>query len=258
MKVKIERIHYALLRNDEFPVVYGQTVGICEKYDMNGLQLGKSFGELLTFRPTLESLTVYLRKNENLVLAGRIDVERDTLINSVNRVVKGYEDIELPDVAQHFSLLNALLEKHHSRTIASDSRAAETKRLQALENDVNADAAVQNAFAVFGLTSVVTRLFAANREYDRVFRRYVAEASEEPYINVRQLRRECSKALTQFFDAVQYCAYDHEELDYMPLINELVKLNRYYIRQLNARAARRKNGKKTDEEPAIPPMEVEQ
>jgi hypothetical protein len=40
----------------------------------------------------------------------------------------------------------------------------------------------------------------------------------------------------------------------MPLINELVKLNEYYNRQLNARITRRKNGKKTDEEPSIPPM----
>ncbi|MDR1864773.1 MAG: DUF6261 family protein [Bacteroidales bacterium] len=257
MKVKIERIPYARLRNDEFPVVYGQTIGICGRYDMNGLHLGKSYGELLTFRPTLESLTVYLRKNEKLALAGKIDVERDALIGAVNRVVKGYENIDLPELAQHFDLLNALLEKHRSRTIASDSRAAETKRLQTLENEVKADAAVQGAFAAFGLTPVVARLFAANREYDELFLQYLAETSEEPQINVRQLRQECTKALTQFFDAVQYSAYEHEELDYMPLIHQLVKLNQYYNRQLNARLTRRKNGKKTDEEPAIPPMESE-
>jgi hypothetical protein len=258
MKVKIERIHLALLRNDEFPVFYGQIIGICGKYDMNRLHLVKSYGELLSFHPTLESLTVYLHKNAKLNLSGKIDVERDALISLVNRVVKGYENIELPEMTQHFSLLNALLEKHHSRTIASDSRAAETQRLQMLENDVNADAAVQNAFAVFGLTPAVTRLFAANREYDDLLRQYVAEKSEEQHINVRQLRKECSKTLTQFFDAVQYSAYVYDDLNYMPLINELVKLNQYYSRQLNARVARRKSGKKTDDEPAIPPMESEE
>jgi hypothetical protein len=35
---------------------------------------------------------------------------------------------------------------------------------------------------------------------------------------------------------------------------ELEQLNRYYNRNLKARATRRKNSKKTDEEPSIPPM----
>jgi hypothetical protein len=257
MKVKIVRIHYANLRNNEFPVVYGQTVGICEKYDMHGLQLGKSYGELLAFRPALESLTVYLRKNGKLALAGKTDVERDILINTVNRVVKGYENTTLPEVAQHFDVLNALLNRHQTRTIADAPRAAETERLLMLENDVNANADVQAAFAAFGLTPVVARLFAANREYETRFREYIAEKGEEQHIDVVLLRRECTKALAQFFDAVQYSAYVYDNLDYMPLISELEKLNQYYNRQLNARAARRKSGKKTDEEPAIPPMEVE-
>jgi hypothetical protein len=256
MKIKIVRIHYANLRNNEFPVVYGQTVGICEKYGMDALHLGKSYNELIAFRPALESLTVYLRKNEKLALAGKTDVERDMLINIVNRVVKGYENVTLPEVALHFDVLNALLNKHQTRTIAAAPRVAETERLLLLENDVNAGAEVQAAFAAFGLTPVVTRLFAANHEYEAQFREYIAEKSEEPNVDIVLLRRECTNALAQFFDAVQYSAYVYEELDYMPFVNELTALNQYYNRQLNARAARRKNGKKTDDEPAIPPMET--
>jgi hypothetical protein len=129
MNVKIERIHYASLRNDEFPVVYGQTVNICEKYDMNSLHLGKSFGELISFRPVLESLTVYMRKNTKLAQAGKVEVERDLLINTVTWVVKGYEYTGLPGIQPHYEVLNALLTKHNARTIAKSSRAAETERL---------------------------------------------------------------------------------------------------------------------------------
>jgi hypothetical protein len=256
MKIKIIRVHYALLRNDEFPVIYGQTVGICNKYDMGKFHLEKSYGELAAFGSDIESLTVYLRRNEKLAMAGLLDVERDTLINTTHRVVKAYEDVTLPEIAGHFDILNALLTKHQARTIAAASRAAETERLQLLENEVNAAPAVQAALAAFGLTPVTARLFAANREYDTLFREYITEKSEEQRIDVTQLRRQCSKALTQFFDALQYCAYAYEELDYMPLVNELVQLNEYYNRQLNARITRRKNGKKTDEEPSIPPMDA--
>jgi hypothetical protein len=99
-------------------------------------------------------------------------------------------------------------------------------------------------------------LFEANREYETLFREYIAEKSEEQRIDVVGLRRDCSKTLVQFFDAVQYSAYIHDDVDYTPLINELTKLHQYYIAQLKARATRRKNGKKTDEEPPIQPMKA--
>jgi hypothetical protein len=254
MKVKIERVHYASLRNDEFPTVYGQTINVCEKYDMPSLHLEKSYSELTSFRPVLESLTVYLRKNAKLAQAGKVEVERDTLTNTVTRVVKGYAYIDIPEIHSHYEVLDALLTKHNVRTIAKSSHAAETERLLVLETDVNAGQAIQDAFAAFGLTPIVRRLFEANREYEALFREYITEKSEEQRIDVSLLRRNCSKALVQFLDAVQYSAYVYDDLDYMPFINEITKLHRYYTAQLKARATRRKNGKKTEEEPPIQPM----
>jgi hypothetical protein len=180
---------------------------------------------------------------------------RDVLINTVNKVVKGYSHVELPEIEPHVEVLKSLLNKHQTRTITVASCAAETERLQMLENDVNEDPSLQTAFDVLGLTPVIKRLFEVNREYDDLFRAYIAGKSEEQNINVRQLQQECSKSLVQFFDALQYSAYFYEDLDYMPLINELTLLNEYYNRQLKARATRRKNGTKIDEEQSIPPME---
>jgi hypothetical protein len=254
MKVKIERVHYASLRNDEFPVVYEQTVSICEKHSVESLHLEKTFGELISFRSALESLTVNLRKNEKLARSSKVEVERDALINGVKRVVKGYEYIDLPEIRPYFEVLDALLTKHTVRTIAAASHAAETERLLLLETEVNASQPIQTAFAAFGLTLVVRCLFEANREYEVLFREYISEKSEEQRIDVSLLRKNCSKALVQFFDALQYSAYIYEDVDYTPLINELKRLNLYYIQQLKAHATRRKNGKKTNEEPSIPPM----
>lgn len=254
MKVKIDRVPYPSLRNDEFPVVYGQTVSICEKHDMQSLHLEKSFGELISFRPSIESLTVYLRKNTKQTQISELDFERDTLANAVVRTVRGIEHVTLPQVRSHYETLEALLSKHSLKTVATDTRAAETERLQRFETDVNADDAVQTAFAALGLTPVITRLFETNREYEATFREYIADKSLEQHVDVSLLRRNCSKALIQFLDAVQYSAYVYEEPDYTPLINELIKLNQYYIQQLKARATRRKNGKATGEEPPIPPM----
>lgn len=253
MKIKIERIRYAQLRNDEFALVAIYTIDICGKYDNNLLHLGKSYSELSTFRPGLESLKVHVRKNEKVARMGKLDMERDILLRCMNNVVNSFDDIELPDIYGNCEILSALLIRHNTKTIASDNRTAETERLQKLETEVAASPEIQSAFRNFGLQSVVTRLFEANREYDAVFREYIAEKSTEERIDVAELRKNCTKALGQYMDAVQYCTFAHEELDYNPLINELKQLSVFYNQQLKARATWRKNGRKTDNEPLIEP-----
>jgi len=253
MKVKIERIQYPSLRNREFPTVYYQTVGICEKYNMKSLHLEKSHGELISFRTPIDGLTVYLRKSAELAQASQAEVGRDTLIQSINQLVKGYGHVTIDVVYPHYNVLNDLLKKHDLKTMAGGSHAAETERLLLLETEIKATPTVQDAITALGLTPVFTHLFAANHEYDNLFRAHIAHKSETPHIDVVGLRRDTGKSMTQFFDAVQYSAYVYEEVDYTPLVNELRTLNQYYIQQLKARATRRKNGKVTDEEPPIEP-----
>jgi hypothetical protein len=255
MKIKIVRVNYYNLRLYEFVIVYEQTLGVCEKYDMNALRLEKSYGELVSYRPTIESLKVHLRKNEKLAFVGKLDDERDGLTNVAIHVVKAFSAGDIPEINFHSKQLEALLAKHNAKTIAADSRAAETERLKLLETDINTNVDIQNAISALGLTPVVSRLFDANREYDALFMEYISEKGAEQHIDSLLLRQNCSKALTQFFDAVQYSAYVYEDLDYTPLINELVKLNQYYSQQLKARATRRKNGSKTEEEQPIQPMD---
>jgi hypothetical protein len=256
MKVKIERIRYGNLRTDEFVLVAIYIIDICGKYDNEVLYLGKSYGELSEFRSALESIRVYVRRNEKITRLGKLDDERDTLIRCIISVVNGFGDIDIPEIYANHEILSTVLEKHKAKTIANDSRTSETERLQKLETDINASSEIQTAFTKFGLQIVVNRLFAANKEYDALFREYISEKSTEERINTQELRRDCTKALTQYFDAIQYCAFAHEDIDYNPLINELKQLSAYYNQQLKARATRRKNGKQTDEEPPIEPPTV--
>ncbi|MDR0604216.1 MAG: hypothetical protein LBG80_07955, partial [Bacteroidales bacterium] len=129
MKVKIERIMYSRLRLNEFTLVAIYIIDICGKYDNYGMSLGKSYGELLAFRPALESLGVYVRKNEKMTRLGELDDECDKLIRCVNSVVNGFEDIDVPEISEDYTLLSTLLDKHKAKTIANDSRTSETERL---------------------------------------------------------------------------------------------------------------------------------
>jgi hypothetical protein len=251
MKVKIERINFSHLRNDEFVLVALYIIVIGGKYDNGKLYLEKSYNELLAFRALLESLKVYMRKNEKMVRLGEIDKERDILIVCINNVVKAYCNVELSEIDLYYEILATLLNKHQSKTIATDNRTSETERLQKFEADVNASSDIQKAFYVLGLEPVKNRLFAANKEYDTLFQEYIAEKSTEEHINVVNLRRNCTKAIEQYFDAIQYCAFAHEENDYSLLIKELGQLSAYFNQQLKIRATRRKNGKNVSEDPSI-------
>lgn len=255
MKVKIGRIYYKQLRIDEYALVVIYIIDICRKYNILSMHLRKSYAELSAFRPALESLKVYVRKNEKMTRLGELDDERDDLIRCVNNVVNSFEDIDIPEIAGDYKILSALLEKHKAKTIASDNRTSETERLQKLKTDINASAEIQTALCNFGLRPVVNRLFAANKEYDALFREYITEKSTEERIDIAELRKKCTKALGQFFDAVQYCAFAYDDVDYSPLINELEQLSVYYNQQLKIRATRRKNKTAGDEPVIEPPKE---
>jgi hypothetical protein len=126
-----------------------------------------------------------------------------------------------------------------------------SERLYKLEREYKASPNIQSAFQTLSLHPIITHLFEVNREYDTMLQEYIEETSEAERINMADLRKVCIKALGQYFDAIEYCVFDHEENDYQPLIKDLEKLNFYYNQQLKARATRSK--KTINERPIKPP-----
>jgi hypothetical protein len=256
MKTTIERIRFSQLWNNEFLQVVIYIIDICSKYDNKKLYLDKSYEELSSFKPLLETIGVSERKNEKLSNMSRLDVERDMLIKCINKVVNNYNEVDIPEIQKHAELLFTLLDKHQSKTIPLANRTGESERIQKLETEYKSSSAIQASFQALGLYPVVTRLFAANKEYNILFQEYIREKSLEERIDMVDLRKKCTKALGQYFDAIQYCAFAYEENDYQPLINELKQISAYYNQQLKARATRCKNGKKVLEEPPIELPEI--
>lgn len=255
MKVKISRIDYQGLWNSEFTGVVQRTVSIAGKYKTGEIHLGKSYDELAAFVPQLDGMIKYVYKSEKLEAAGELDAERDTLIKAAVNIVKSFGTIhQLSWVVSMHDTVSSLFERNNAAGISTANLSAETERINALEKDYLSDSAARSAATAFGLSAIMERLFAANREYETIFRDYIADKSIGPRIDIPALRRTCSKALGQFFDAVEYCAYEHTDIDYLPLVNELNTLNTYYRTRLKARATWRKNNS-NDRGETIPPPE---
>jgi hypothetical protein len=173
------------------------------------------------------------------------------LISCVNNVVKGFRTVKLSPVNAHYTTLAKLLDIHKSKTIVTDNRIAKTERLQKLETDIMASPKIQEAFQSLSLQSVITRLFAVNKEYVLLFQEYIVEKSAEERIDISALRQKCTQALAAHFNAIQYCSTVSEDNDYQSLSKELGEIHVYCNQQLKVRATRRKNGKKTSQEPPI-------
>jgi hypothetical protein len=257
MKIIIERIRYTQLRNDEYLQLVRFIINIGEKYDNEKLYLDKAYGELSAFLPLLNAIKVFKRKNDRISEMKNLNIERNTLLKSINKTVAGLDHADLPEIKEYSKKLMTFLEKHQSKTIPLANRTIESARLMKMKTDYNESTDIQIAFQVLGLQAIIDRLFAVNREYSALFCEYIVEKSMEKRIDMVDFRKNCTKALGQYFDAIQYCAFTHEENDYQPLVNKLKLLNAYCNQQLKARATRRKRGKKVLKEPSIKLSKVE-
>jgi hypothetical protein len=227
MKMLIERIRYTELRNNEFIQVIIFIIDICKKYDNEKLHLEKAYEELVAFRLLLKAVTVSERKNKKISDMRNLDIERNTLIKSINKTIEGLERVCLPEINKHSKILTTFLEKYKLKKIFLASRTEESERLRIMEADYNTSTDIQIAFQAFGLQPVINRLFAANREYNDLFSEYISEKSNKKRIDIVSLRKNCTKALIQYLNAIQYCAFAHKENDYQPLINVLKQFNAY-------------------------------
>ncbi|MDR2887504.1 MAG: DUF6261 family protein [Bacteroidales bacterium] len=258
MKQTIARVHYKDLWNSEFPNAAQRTIAIAGKYDMNEMHLGKSYGNLAVFLPQLANMIKSVGKNEKLAKANEIDRERDTLIKVSYKIVKCFKPVRIDMFANAYKAVSGMFEKHRAGSIAGASITSQSERITALEKDYNENTAVRNAAAALGIAPLLERLFAANKEYEILFRDYIADKSAEQHIDISALRSSCSKAIGMFFDSVEYCTYQHDDVDYNPLVNELNTLNNYYRTRIKTRTTLRKNNRKEKVETIPPPPEPEE
>jgi hypothetical protein len=94
-----------------------------------------------------------------------------------------------------------------------------------------------------------------NAEFDRVFMQRKQQQAETERVDVRVIRLECDKTIAALWTAIEFCVAEYGEPPYIPLINAINRLNRYYKQQLAARATRRKAKHDVSSEAPIAPVE---
>ncbi len=227
-----------------------QIVGIVKKYDTSELHLTKSFQGITLKLPVLEKIKAHEMSNviSNQLL--ELDNERDTLFNAISAQVKTMEKLSLPSIVPHVKVLNHFLDIH-GRDIASANYNSETKRITDFLKDYDAKPEVKTAVEGLNLKLWFDQLSIVNTEFDKLFLQRTGENGTTEKIDSRSIRIITDKAVFSFFDAIEFCANEYEELDYSTMANELNDLILYYKTQLKARSTRRQTGKDVSTETAI-------
>lgn len=252
MHVKISRLAFKSLRNSEYTMFISQLVAILLKYNVDALQLRKSFDRLVALTPELDKIVAQDLSSAYSNKIRDLDAQRDNLFAVIVSMVKNLEKSGIATLAPHVELLKRLLDKH-GRDIAEAGYSAETKRLNDFLVEISTNANLMAAITATNLALFIDQLRTVNTEFASKFMTRVEESSTSEVVNAHIIRRVSDKTLTSFFDAIEFCSSEYEDLDYVTPANELNELITYYKTMLKARESRRMAGKDTSVEAPIEP-----
>ena len=250
MKIKILRLSLKSLWNSEYTIFVNQIVSIVKKYDIKELHLSKSFERITLKMKVLEKIKAQELSNTISNELQELDNERDTLFNTITNQVTAMGKLSLPSIVPQVSVLNHFLDIH-GRDIATANYNSETKRISDFLKDYEAKPEVKTAVDGLNMKLWFDQLNVVNVAFDKQFLQRSSENAATEKVDSRGIRSITDKDLIDFFDAIEFCATEYEELDYASLADDLNDLILYYRTQLKARSTRHHGGKDVGSEPPI-------
>jgi len=242
MKSKIKRVQSARLLNSEYPLFVSQLVAIFQKYDLALLHLKKAFEKLLALWPLVAKIKELDLSNALSNLLQELDAERDTLIKAIFANVKTMGKLSLASLPPHVAVMKRFL-----KTLGSDISKANYHSSTKLTNDLLADydakPDVQTAAEALNLKFYFDHLRTVNNRFAEMYLQRNEDDAFVEKVDTRAIRIDTDKALTDLFDAFEFCSGEYEELDYQTPAKELNELTGKYKSDLKARATRAKEDK---------------
>ena len=242
------------LWNSEYPLVVNRIIDIAEAYNPHDIHLGQSFDRLAAFRPQLEKIEVYERTSQYSAQLSELDQRRDTLYNVIYGIAKQNQRVPIAEMSDHGHKVMTVLKKH-KRDIPTTNYTAETERISDLVADMLAQPDVMRSLEAINLLPLFEEMKAINVEFDNIFMLRNQMQAEKDKVNTAAIRTECDKALTLFYNAIEFCCNEYGEENYIPMLKVINNLNSYYKQQLTARATRRKAKQDVSQEEPIKPLE---
>ena len=243
MKTTIIRLHLIHLRNSEYSIFVNQLVEIFSNFDPQALHLKKAFEKLTAMLPILAKIKT--QELSNVLTKSLRDTasERAILLTAIVRIVKAMRKLSIPSIAPHVVVLKRFLDLH-GRDIAKSNYHASTQRTINLLADYDTKEDVKTAAEALSLSIIFEELRNVNTRFDSLYMQRVENEAAVEKVDSHAIRKEINKVLTDFFDAIEFCSSEFDELDYLTPSNELNELIGKYKSQLKARTTRSRKRKK--------------
>jgi hypothetical protein len=237
----------------EFTYFVPRVVSIAEKYPVVFQYTGKRFEALKAFLPQLDKIEAQERRWRDAKSLDECERSRDSYVKTLIRTEQTYSRAVVPGFEDASKRLTSLFDKH-GRDIADDRHTAETQRIYDLTEDVERSPEILDALTALALIPVYNAMKESNIRFDELWQRRNKELSEVEQVDTKTIRAECGKAITAFYNGIEYWASENDNAEWQQLIAELSRLGSYYEQQIKARITRRKNKETgSEDEPLIIP-----
>ncbi len=246
----IIRFNFPRLWNSEYPLVVTRIIDIVAAYNPKELHFENSFDRLAAFRPQLDKIEIQEKFDKDSVTLSELDQERNKCFSIIYTVVKAFVRTSIVETANHANCIMTVLKKHGS-DIVSANYTAKTERLYNLTEDISSMSDAIKALEKLSLLPLFEQMKERNTAFDNLFMQRNQRQAETERIDVRTVRIECDKAITQLWNAIEFCSNEYGEEQYLPLLNVVNNFNSYYRQQLAARATHRKANKTLSTEEPI-------
>jgi hypothetical protein len=116
--------------------------------------------------------------------------------------------------------------------------------------DYDSKPEVKMAAVVLNINMIIEELREVNTQFYNLFLQRAEEDAAIERVDSRTIRSKTDKLLNAFFNAIEFCSSEYDELDYETPANELNELISHYKTLLKARTTRSKNAKENGDDHA--------
>jgi len=247
METTISRLHLTHLRNSEYSIFVNQLVEIFANSDPELLHLKKAFDKLTAMLPNLAKIKAKELSNSLSKSLRDTATKRSNVLKAIAAIVKAMRNLSIPAIAPHVPVLKRFLDLH-GRDIAKTNYNSATSRIISLLADYDIKTDVKTSAEALNLAILFEELRIVNTKFADLFLQRTKEEAAVEKVDSHAIRKEINKVLSAFFDAIEFCSSEFDELDYVTPANKLNELIGYYKMQLKARTTRSRTGKVKNKE----------
>lgn len=235
------------LRNDEYPMLVEQVCDIMDDHDLEDQEVANALSRVKSHLEALQSVKSESRRYKLTSALRDLADERRRALRSLRGQVKALTNSSVVEEREAAKVLMFLLDKKGVKLIYN-GYMAQTRRVNELLADLEADAAIGEVLELLSLNPLLDSLRDLNNRFSAMFIERNHEAMMAGKVNYREIRNVSTKDVKLLLSVLEsHAALDTEGV-YTEAVGDVKKLLDYYSMSLAIRKGRNAAEEKKESE----------